>query len=214
VRADGLRYPVAQDNRFTVWRAFQNRFWPAKYLIDARGHLRYVHFGEGGYERTEQAIRSLLRDAGAPAVGRSEAAAGVRAPHAAAGVTTPETYVGAERASGWVQDPLRPGARDFGRPPARLARDRFALGGRWTVGATSAEAGPGARIAAEVGARRVFLVLGGHGTVRVGLDGRPHRTVRVDRERLYTLVDLPRVGMHRLDLRLSTGLRAYAFTFG
>jgi cytochrome c biogenesis protein CcdA/thiol-disulfide isomerase/thioredoxin len=215
VRTDGLRYPVAQDNRFTVWKAFQNQFWPAKYLIDARGHLRYVHFGEGDYARTERAIRTLLREAdGDRATRRQAVSDAVRAQHAAAGVSTRETYLGAERARGWLQDPLVAGGRDFGPLPARVPRDRFAYGGVWRIGSVSATAIHAAAVRVRFGARRVFLVLGGRGTVAVRLDGRPTRTVTVRRQRLYPLVALPRPGVHDLELRFSHGVRGYAFTFG
>ena len=63
IAAGGLRYPVVQDNDFVTWRAYGDQYWPAKYLIDARGRVRYAHFGEGDYERTEAAIRTLLADA-------------------------------------------------------------------------------------------------------------------------------------------------------
>jgi thiol-disulfide isomerase/thioredoxin len=224
IAQDGIRYPVAQDNRLAVWNAFQNRYWPAKYLIDARGHLRYVHFGEGDYGRTESAIRRLLREAGrdgAPATTRA-----VRAITADAGVTTPETYLGAERGEGWVEYPLRAGGRDFGALPGDLPADRFAYGGVWRITGTSAEALHGGRIAAHFGARRVYLVLGGaRGDVTVRLDGRPIApadagadvhggVVHVGGQRLYALVDLPRAGAHRLELRFAHGVRGYAFTFG
>ena len=215
VRTDGVRYPVAQDNRFTVWKAFHNQYWPAQYLIDHRGHLRYVHFGEGDYATTENAIRTLLREAeGARATRRGPVSDAVRAQHAAAGVSTRETYLGAERAQGWLQDPLVAGGRDFGALPARVPRDRFAYGGVWRIDAVSATAIHAAAIRVRFGARRVFLVLGGRGTVAVRVDGRPTRTVRVTRQRLYPLVELPRPGVHDLELRFSPGVRGYAFTFG
>jgi peroxiredoxin len=64
IDGNGLRYPVVQDNDFVTWRAYGTQFWPAKYLIDARGRVRYTHFGEGKYDKTERAIRSLLAEAG------------------------------------------------------------------------------------------------------------------------------------------------------
>ena len=212
IRREDIRYPVAQDNRFSVWNAYQNQYWPAKYLIDARGHLRYVHFGEGEYGKTEEAIRGLLREAGR-AAGASDDAV-VHAQHPSAGVTTPETYLGSERAQGWVQDPIRAGAHDFGALPDRVPQNAFAYGGSWTIAGDSAVAGAGARIAARFGARRVFLVLGGRGRVEVRVDGRLTRTVRVVRQQLYPLVDLPRVGVHDLGLRFTPGVTGYAFTFG
>ncbi|HEX8067184.1 MAG TPA: cytochrome c biogenesis protein DipZ [Thermoleophilaceae bacterium] len=221
----GIRYPVAQDNEYATWNAFRNQYWPAKYLIDVDGHVRYAHFGEGEYDATEKAIRSLLAEAGARRLGR---ATRVRAEEADAGVTTPETYLGAARAEGFVDGPLEPGTRDFGRRAPRLPPDSLAYRGRWTVGLESARAGAGAELHLRFRARRVFLVLGSRGrarTMRVLLDGRPlpdrlagddvrGGVARIDRQRLYRLVELPRAGDHRLVLAPETGVEGYAFTFG
>jgi cytochrome c biogenesis protein CcdA/thiol-disulfide isomerase/thioredoxin len=215
IHTSGLRYPVVQDNDFAVWNAFQNQYWPAEYLIDARGHVRYASFGEGEYDKTESAIRALLREAGRPDAPASEGA--VHAPTPSRGMSTPETYLGAGRAQGFVQDPIRPGARDFGALPGRLPQDAFAYGGIWKVGLEDATAGAGARVAVHFGARRVFLVLGSPGRARrveVRLEGEPPRTIVVRDQRLYTLVDLPRVESRQLELRFEPGVRAYAFTFG
>src|SRR4051794_28993575 len=94
IERNHLRYAVAQDNDFATWNAYGNQYWPAKYLIDARGRVRYVHFGEGEYDRTERAIRSLLEESGHGRLGRM-AGARVERPQ---GVQTPESYLGAERA--------------------------------------------------------------------------------------------------------------------
>src|SRR3954470_17192599 len=94
IRREGIHYSVAQDNRMATWDAYGNQYWPAKYLIDARGHVRYVHFGEGEYDKTEAAIRALLREAGARVGGESRPDGGF----APADQTTPETYLGAARA--------------------------------------------------------------------------------------------------------------------
>jgi thiol-disulfide isomerase/thioredoxin len=214
VREDGIRYPVAQDNDFTVWNAYANQYWPAKYLIDAKGRLRYVHFGEGDYAQTEDAIRGLLAEAGGtPAAGVTH----VRAEGASPGMTTPETYLGSRRAEGWLQDPIPSGGHDFGPLPASIPRDRFAYGGAWKIGGQSATALERAQIAVRFGARRVFLVLGSAragARVRVRVDGRLQRVIRVREQRLYTLVDLPRAGSHLLRLDFDPGVRGYAFTFG
>jgi cytochrome c biogenesis protein CcdA/thiol-disulfide isomerase/thioredoxin len=226
VREQGIRYPVAQDNDFTVWKAYGNRYWPAKYLVDARGRVRYVHFGEGEYDETEDAIRDLLAEAGERSMPAE--AAPVRGERAAAGVSTPETYLGSARAQGFTQDPILPGGRDFGPLPSDLPQDAFAFGGAWRVEPESAEALARAQVATRFGARRVFLVLGARergSAVRVLLDGRPipdrlagadvhGGVVRVGEQRLYRLVDLPRAESHRLTLDLAPGVRAYAFTFG
>ncbi len=100
IERNEIEYPVVQDNDFGTWNAFANQYWPAKYLIDAEGEVRYVHFGEGDYERTEAAIRSLLAEAGAKPAGGG--IAGQDAETVDPGLATPETYLGWERARGWV----------------------------------------------------------------------------------------------------------------
>ncbi|MEA2310830.1 MAG: hypothetical protein QOE28_798, partial [Solirubrobacteraceae bacterium] len=222
IRANHLRYPVAQDNAYATWNAWGNTAWPADYLIDANGHVRVAHAGEGDDAKTEASIRALLAEAGRAPLG---ARASIHAGAGPSPTETPETYVGAARAQGWVVAP-RQGTRAYpgGAPPA----NGFALGGTWTVSDESALAGAGATIAARVTGRDVYLVLSpgarpGH--VQVSLDGRPIApgeagadvhggTVTVDRQRLYRLVALPRAGEHRLDLRLDPGVSAFAFTFG
>ena len=224
IEQNGLTYPVAQDNDLATWDAWGNQYWPAKYLIDANGRVRYLHFGEGGYAETEQAIRTLLRDAGNDLSGGARASGET----IAEGTTTPEVYLGAERADGWSQDPLRTGEQDFGVPLGELPRDRFAFSGEWTIDDESATAGDGAGIDATFNARRVFLVLGSpeaERSMQVLLDGRPiparfagedvrRGRVVVGPHRLYRLVDLPAVGEHRLSLRFAPGVEGYAFTFG
>jgi cytochrome c biogenesis protein CcdA/thiol-disulfide isomerase/thioredoxin len=214
IAANGLRYPVALDNDYGTWNAWGNLYWPAKYLVDARGRVRYWHFGEGEYERTERAIRALLAEAGrTPGMDGAES---VPAERAAPGVTTPETYLGWERAARFVERP-QPGRRDFGDAEHALDPDQFALGGTWTIEDERAIAGPRARIDARVGARRVFLVMGSPDRardVRVLIDGRPVRTVRVHAQRLYRLLDFGRVERRLVTLELDPGVAAYAFTFG
>jgi cytochrome c biogenesis protein CcdA/thiol-disulfide isomerase/thioredoxin len=172
IAANGLRYPVGLDNEYGTWKAWSNQYWPAKYLIDAHGQVRYWHFGEGDYDQTERAIRALLADAGrAPGAD----AAPVQAEQAAPGVTTPETYLGAARAQGFAV-PIVPGTRDFGDRQVALHPDQFALRGHWTIEGERAVAGAGARNDAGLGGRRVLLVLGTPGRSgheRVLVDGRP-----------------------------------------
>jgi cytochrome c biogenesis protein CcdA/thiol-disulfide isomerase/thioredoxin len=207
IARSGLRYPVAQDNDYGTWSAWGNRYWPAKYLIDTMGQVRYVHFGEGEYGATEEAIRSLLptSDPG-PRVGRR--------PGEVPGEATPETYLGAARAERWLTPPRRgehsyPGARTL--PP-----DGFALKGRWRVDDESAEAVARATLTARVRGKSVYLVLGSDEPrrVEVVVDGRHERTVTVDGRRLYELMKRPRPGEHDLTLRFEPGVAGYAFTFG
>jgi cytochrome c biogenesis protein CcdA/thiol-disulfide isomerase/thioredoxin len=213
---EGIGYPVAQDNAYKTWEAYGNQYWPAQYLIDARGHVRYTHFGEGDEEQTEAAIRSLLAEAGRARLGPRARANGEAPP---SDLATPETYVGTTRAQGWYPDGGLPGgARDFGPPPATLPLNVFALSGIWRLDPESGTAGRGAGISATFAAKKVYLVLSSAGNrlrdVLVRVDGKPYRRVTVKRQRLYELVSLRRARQHRLDLTLEPGLSAYAFTFG
>ena len=209
-----LRYPVVQDNGYRIWNAFGNQYWPAKYLIDARGRVRYTHFGEGDDDRTESAIRALLAERGDGALGARARRA--RAIEPGKGAQTPETYFGAKRAQGWLAPPV-PGTRtyrDQGRPPL----NGFVLGGRWRVTGESATAVRGATVRARFRARRVYLVLRSSDrrrrAVRVRVDGRPARTIAVRGDDIYTAVDLPAAGEHDLRLDFDAGVSGYAFTFG
>jgi cytochrome c biogenesis protein CcdA/thiol-disulfide isomerase/thioredoxin len=225
IKQFGLRYPVVQDNEMGTWNAYGNEYWPADYLIDAHGQVRYAAFGEGDYDKTETAIRALLAEAGGQLGGRS-APKDVVVPSRQA---TPETYLGSERAEGWLQRP-KDGVHDYGAPATgRLALNEFAYSGTWKIAAQPAEALADAGIDVEFQAKNVYLVLSSAGArprqVQVLLDGKPipaayagsdvhggHVTVRG--QRLYTLVSLPRDQHHRLSLRFTAGVSGYAFTFG
>ena len=111
---NGIRYPVVQDNELGTWSAFGNQYWPAKYLIGADGQVRFVHFGEGAYEETEQAIRSLLAEAGDPDLG-GEAPGHDRAHRPGCARRRPTSAFA--RAQGWVV-PRRPGTSDYASVPA------------------------------------------------------------------------------------------------
>jgi thiol-disulfide isomerase/thioredoxin len=215
ISQEGIEYPVAQDNEMATWQAWSNQYWPAEYLIDARGRVRHVHFGEGGYGETERAIRSLLQEAGA---GRLGADAKPGRTYAPAARTTPETYLGAARAERFLPGPSKPGTADHTRYGGELPLDHFSFGGTWTLTGEAATAGRGASLTGRVSGKDVYLVLSpperGDGSVRVELDGRPLKTVRVTSQRLYHLVARPKLETHTLTLRPSAGVAGYAFTFG
>ncbi len=221
----GLRYPVAQDNEMGTWNAYGNQYWPADYLIDASGQVRYAAFGEGDYAKTETAIRSLLAEAGHQVGGHSHPT-DVTVPSRQA---TPETYLGTERAEGWLHPPLD-GVHDYGAPvTGGLALNQFAYSGTWKIAPQPAVAVADAGIDVEFQAKNVYLVLSSAGErplpVSVFLDGHPisaadagsdvHRAVvTVRRQRLYTLLSLAHSQRGRLSLRFAPGVTGYAFTFG
>jgi thiol-disulfide isomerase/thioredoxin len=215
IAQDGIRYPVAQDNAFATWNAWGNDAWPAEYLIDARGHVRHVQFGEGDYGGTEAAIRGLLEEAGRS---RLPGAATPARTYDPAAQTTPETYLGLQRAERVLPAGRAAGTASFPPVTGMPATNEFVLGGTWTSRAESITAGPAAELAARVTGKDVYLVLsppkGGPGTVRVVVDGRPQRTIRVTTQRLYHLVAGASARTLDLALRPSPGVGAYAFTFG
>jgi cytochrome c biogenesis protein CcdA/thiol-disulfide isomerase/thioredoxin len=210
VRRLDVRYPVGLDNAYGTWKAYANNYWPAHYLIDQEGNVREVHIGEGGYAETERHIRKLLAAGTAgtlPKAGRDPD----RTPQE---LRTPESYLGYLRIANYAGSPLqtdRPAVYHF---PSALDLDTFAYAGHWTVEGERIVAGNDARLRLHFTARKVHLVLGGHGALKVKLDGKPAGTVRVTNDRLYTLVSLPQARNGLLELRFSRGLSAYAFTFG
>ncbi|PZS10524.1 MAG: hypothetical protein DLM64_08300 [Solirubrobacterales bacterium] len=217
IRADGLRYPVVQDNQYGTWNAYQNEYWPAEYLIDARGQVRHTQFGEGDYAQSEAAVRELLLQAGARRLPPPMAA---KAMIPSAQLATPETYLDDQpaHAQGLFAAPLQPGTHDY-PGVARPALNQFALRGSWRVDSQSATpASPGAAIQARFQAADVYLVLTSAGNVErqvhVLLDGRPYRTVTVAGQRLYPLVSLRAAAQHALTVEVPQGVSAYDFTFG
>jgi cytochrome c biogenesis protein CcdA/thiol-disulfide isomerase/thioredoxin len=209
----GVRYPVAIDDSDATWDAYDNEYWPADYLIDAQGTVRHVHFGEGDYAGTEQLIRRLLT---AAHPGRSFPR-GTDVPNQTpAGELSPETYVGYERLQYLVpgNDVIRDAPATY-RFPASLPLGGMGLSGTWTDHAQEATAGPGAELELGFLARKVYLVLGGTGTLQVSVDGRHVQTIEVRGvPRLYTLYQAAPATTGKLLLRASPGVQAYDFTFG
>jgi hypothetical protein len=232
-----VRYPIAVDNDYGVWRAFDNNYWPALYFADAEGRLRHHRFGEEDYERSERVIQELLGEAGATEVdgGLSPVEAdGVYAPADWETLGSPETYVGYARASGFASPGgLVPGSSHHYEEPSQLDLNQWSLSGRWTVADQPTELNePGGRITHRFHARDVNLVMGardGQGSVafQVRVDGEAPGDARgidvdeagngtVAEERLYQLVRHPGNDSDRtfeITFR-DAGVQAYVFTFG
>jgi cytochrome c biogenesis protein CcdA/thiol-disulfide isomerase/thioredoxin len=223
IKRAGIKYPVVQDNDYTVWNSYANQYWPAEYFVDAEGNIRYAHFGEGEYGHKENVIRELLAEAGHnPGAGES-GATGMKVAHV---LLTPESYLGSARADRFENGLILPGVHDFGRIK-KPKLDWLAYGGKWNIGPEKASS-DGGQIAVHFRARRVYLVLASPGKPRqagIELDGKPVAArdaggdvksgeVTVKGQRLYSLIDLPRPGQHLLTISPEAGISGYAFTFG
>ena len=210
VKRLGIRYPVPLDNAYGTWKAYSNQYWPADYLVDQAGHVRDVHFGEGDYAKTEQDIRRLLEAGKAGQLPR----AGKDADRTPKEIRTPESYLGYLRIGNYTGSPLRTDRNAAYRFPPALTQDSYAYAGTWKVEGERIVAGDNARVRLHFDARTVHLVLTGRGLVTVKLNGKEQRTVRIDRDRLYTLVTQKHASDGLLELGVTPGLAAYAFTFG
>ncbi|MGH3002154.1 MAG: cytochrome c biogenesis protein DipZ [Gaiellaceae bacterium] len=206
VKRLGIHYPVVQDNRYKTWDNYSNQYWPAEYLIDRSGHVRHTSFGEGEYGETEALIRRLL--------GTNGPAARHTADATPTELLSPETYLGYARIDRYVGSTLHPNATAEYTFPASVPQNGLAYSGRWQLGAERIVAVSDARLRMHFHAEDVYIVLGGHGTVHVLVDGKPAGTIRVSAERLYTARSSKQVADAVLELRFSPGVQAYSFTFG
>ncbi len=215
IKQFGIHYPVAQDNDLATWSAYNNQYWPAEYLIDAQGNVRETNFGEGEYDTTEKNIRALLQEAkGMTTVLPTAPSAADLTP---TGQISPETYLGTDRRLG------------FEDSASTLGGNQWTLSGGWDIGSqyiTTTDTQ--ASLSYSFTAKDVYLVLNpstsGVGTVEVQLDGKTvngvgtdavNGVITVDTDRLYHLVHLDGDESHVLTLRFkSTGIKAFAFTFG
>lgn len=235
IKQFGLDYPVAVDNNYAIWRAYKNQYWPAHYFIDAQGYIRYHHFGEGEYDKSERVIQQLLREAGR-AVGNDISVVntdGVQKQADMREIASPETYLGYGRAEHFVSGPAHHDQPARYQLPATLALNQWGLTGQWQIGEESIRTtGSNGRISFRFKARDVHLVLGpdhdgkpvafkvtidgkapveAHGT---DIDEAGRGTIR--EQRLYQLIrQAGAVGEHTVDIEFEhPGATAYAFTFG
>jgi thiol-disulfide isomerase/thioredoxin len=233
----GVDYPVAIDNDYAIWNAFDNHYWPALYFVDAQGQIRHHRFGEGGYQVSEMIVLQLLTEAGISGTGQDLVPVDPTGVEAAAdwdSLRSPENYLGSERTQNFA---LFPGAvldtRHVYAAPTRLALNHWALSGDWTVQAQATVLNQaGGRILYRFHARDLHLVMApaAPGTAvrfQVRIDGQPpgaahgadvddqgHGTVT--QPRLYQLIRQPGpITEHTFEITfLDPGVQAYAFTFG
>lgn len=220
-----LQYAVMQDNDYATWRAYNNRYWPAKYLIDKDGEIRYTHFGEGEYDETEQWIQELLEESGSDVSDES-----IDNPDYEVNTRTPELYLGYGRIQFLVnRDQLVRDEIGEYTIPEFIPDNSFAYGGEWTVGREYADPQDGAELVLKFDSREVFLVMRTEddvtGEVEVYLDGElvdrfagedvRDGVVEVNKDRLYKLIELNQRQKSELRLRfLDDNIQIFAFTFG
>ena len=232
-----IDYPVATDNNYSVWRAFDNHYWPALYFADARGRLRHHYFGEGGYGQSEMVIQQLLAEAGSAGAGQdlvSVDARGVEAPADWDDLRSPENYTGYERTENFASPGgTVPGEAHVYAVPAELRLNQWGLSGDWTMEEQASTLNKaGGQITCRFRARDLNLVMGRGGSpaaapFRVLLDGQPPGNahgIDVDGEgngtvtepRLYQLIRQPGPVTDRtFEITFpGPGAQAFSFTFG
>jgi thiol-disulfide isomerase/thioredoxin len=241
VAEHGLTYPIAIDNDYAVWQAYANRYWPAKYLVDREGYLRYYHFGEGAYDETEQAIQVLLKQGAPDALlpGVMEPLRDEDKPGAVCYRVTPELYLGYQRGRIGNTAGITPDKPATYTDLGKHAEGYFFLEGDWLLTAESAARPIGAqgesRLHLRYMAKEVNLVMmppygGGEGRVELLHSGAPldeadlgadakleegKAVVVVDTPRMYRLVSNREIDTYDLTLvTQSDGLSLFAFTFG
>lgn len=220
-----LSYPIALDNQYQTWESFYNSYWPAHYLIDQNGIVRQVHFGEGKYLETENAIRSLLNLSPLTQKIEKATSSGLK------GITS-ETYLGYKRANAYSsQLSIVRNEKAFYREPGHLESNEAGLQGEWTIGDESILSGSDqSALSLNFLADRVYLVFGGKSfkPVKVLLDGKSLTSsqltmdmnaqgeIFIKEPRKYDVINLNGQDPKRrvLTLIIPEGIEAYAFTFG
>ena len=235
----GIKYPVLLDNDHGTWDAFQNSYWPRKYLVDSEGYIRYDHIGEGGYAETENAIKSLLAERSnlqgleisnlnqtklivpsAPSVDFNQ-------------IKTPELYFGYQYARaqlGNIQGFNPEKTVNYTIPGSNLEPNVIYLQGSWKNNPDNMElVGPDGKITLVYSAKSVNIVAGGKGEVTVGEDGKGEQTnnsskgndtdpegkLSIDGQRLYNIADNTNYGNHHIEIDAKgPGFKIYTFTFG
>ena len=230
MRDFGITYPVVQDNNFAIWKAYDNHYWPAHYFIDAQGHIRKTHFGEGKYEESEKFIQELLKEANEQSAIPTDTLNLAEEKNSA---RTPESYLGYQRIARFVSpEGIAEDSLSTYSVPSALPLHGLAYGGQWMIGEEHAETQENSTLELQFEAQEVFLVMrkveGAEQDVpvKVYLDNVlvpanssgedvKNGIVNIKEDRLYKLIKLPTPGRHRLKLEFPEGnVEVFAFTFG
>jgi cytochrome c biogenesis protein CcdA/thiol-disulfide isomerase/thioredoxin len=226
-RDAGLTYPIALDNDFKTWNAYQNQYWPTSYLLDKEGKVRRVHGGEGEYKETEDAIRLLLAEQGGTVPDKRFVEGDTKVP--VSNKETAETYLGTKRASNYSGLPRLTQGDNTYTPIADLESNHWTLGGDWTVSSETITAKAQSTLTFKVSAKDVYLVAGPSDgkQITVLLDGKPisqtnsagsdikDSKVTINGAQLYRLVSQPHfVEGAVIQLQVPSGVALNVFTFG
>jgi cytochrome c biogenesis protein CcdA/thiol-disulfide isomerase/thioredoxin len=226
-----IKYPVGLDNDFDTWNAYQNQFWPAAYLIDKDGNLRYTHSGEGNYDQTETEIKKLLAEAGAK-VDNTLASDNVAKAGDYSADQSPETYLGWSRGANFANSAELSGNENkdnlYSLKPD-LTTNQWSVGGTWEADSDHIVAKKDGTLKFNFSAKEVFLVASpsaDNQQIKVMLNGQPvsdqnagvdvsGSSVKLDGQRMYKLIKLPAFASNQtLDLTVDPGATLYVFTFG
>lgn len=207
-----LKYPIVQDNDYATWRAYSNRYWPAKYLINKDGEIVYTHFGEGAYDETEEMIQKLLMETGSlvnEPINNMDYDVFSR---------TPELYLGLSRLE-YFSSIQRPELGNKTYSIEKVQPNTFAFEGEWSLSDEYANPSENSKLYLNYFAKNVFLVMrtkdGNEGTVEVLLDGSKVKTITVSKDRLYDVLEMEDPDNHLLELIFNTpNIEVFAFTFG
>jgi len=204
----GIHYPVAQDNNYATWNAYNNQYWPAEYLIDQNGNIVHVHFGEGEYDVTENAVRQLL--------GLTALSTTTSADSQLSDIQSPEMYFGTNR----LQN-LAPGQNSSSKNfsfPQNLNLNNFALEGNWQFNPENITLlGNSGKIELKFHAGKVHMVASSQvpATLEISVDGKVQPSVTIQNSQLYTLFDSNDYSDHTIEIIINQkGFEAYTFTFG
>ena len=208
-----INYPVGLDNDFVTWGNYNNKFWPASYLIDKEGKIRRTHFGEGQYAETEKAIRYLLDEKSAPMVVDNFKPTNTGSqPYCVNGnctKLTPETYLGASRAERFVN------SGEVLKLNESLKSNEWSLEGGWKVGEESIKTSTGGKLNFKVNAKKVYLVAGGDSQLTVKLNGIEQKSTSITDYKLYNILDSNEFVVDGdLEISFNGIVEANAFTFG
>jgi thiol-disulfide isomerase/thioredoxin len=235
----GIKYPVLLDNDHGTWDAFQNSYWPRKYLVDSEGFIRYDHIGEGGYVETENAIRDLIAERSSqqgitlPSINQTKLDVPETQSVDFNQIKTPELYFGYQYARSQIgnNEGFKPEKIvNYSIPTSNVEPNVIYLDGSWKNNADSMElVGQEGKIVLDYSAKSINIVAGGKGEITVRQDGNDNQTnnpfsgndidpqgkLIIDGQRLYNIAVYPDYGNHQIEINAKgTGFRMYTFTFG